>query len=167
MKGVSSKDVFHVNSPDELASALARVDEPLVQEMLKGQEYTIDVFCDQSGRALASVPRMRLETRSGISYRGVTIRDEELIEAGLRIAGELGIIGHCNIQCFKDGKAAARFFEVNPRFSGSLPLTIRAGLNSPLLTVMLSLGKTIPTHMLGFQENLMMLRYWEEHYVQG
>lgn len=166
VKGVSSKDVFRVGCLDELEYAFRRVEEPIVQEMLKGQEYTIDVLCDYTGRALAAVPRIRLETRSGISYRGKTVRDEELIEAGMRIAGTLGIAGHCNIQCFKEGDSAARFLEINPRFSGSLPLTIRAGLNSPLLTVLLSLGRQIPESMLQFQENVVMLRYWEEHFVE-
>jgi carbamoyl-phosphate synthase large subunit len=165
-KGVSSRDVFRVHSPEELASAIRHVAQPVVQEVLQGQEYTIDVFCDQSGRALAAVPRIRLETRSGISYKGITVRDATLIEAGMRIAELLQIRGHCNIQCFKKDETAARFIEVNPRFSGSLPLTIRAGLNSPLLALMLSTGKPISPDRLRFKENLVMLRYWEEHFVQ-
>jgi carbamoyl-phosphate synthase large subunit len=160
-RGVSSMHVFMARERGELESYLHRVQDPIIQEYLDGREYTIDVVTDEDARLLAVVPRERIEVKAGISYKGRTVRDERLIQEGGRIAEALKIKGPCNIQCrVKDG--APIFFEVNPRFSGALPLTIAAGVNGPLLLLKLSLGLALDRKRYDFRENVYMARYWEE-----
>jgi len=53
------------------------------------------------------------------------------------------------------------YFEVNPRFSGSLPLTIAAGVNGPLWTLKLASGEYPPGTLLNYQQ-VVMTRYWSE-----
>lgn len=159
--GVSSRDVHKIDSYKELLSVVKKVKRPLIQECLRGKEYTIDVLCDSNSNALIAVPRERIETKAGISYKGVTIKDQKLINYGSTIAEKLHIKGACNIQCIVDN-GASKFFEVNPRLSGTLPLTIAAGVNVPLLLVKMALGEKILKDDLDFKEGVYMTRYWEE-----
>ena len=137
---------------------------PLFQEFAEGDEYTVDVLSDFQGRVIAAVPRKRIEMKVGISYKGVTVNDPEMIAMAKKISERAGIIGPCNIQCFRDEKGL-NFFEINPRFSGSLPLTIAAGLNGPLFLTRLVIGASPCNSDNMFAEHLTMLRYWNEFFV--
>jgi len=160
-KGVSSRGVYEIRTWDELC-LLDRIEEPIIQEKGYGREYTIDAFCDD-GQLLAAVPRERMEIRSGISYKGQTVRSDILVDYTRTIVESLGIRGPANIQCFFDGKNV-RFFEVNPRFSGSLPLTIASGVNTPLLALQVALGEKPET--LTHFKIVKMCRYWDEVFYE-
>ena len=159
--GVSSIDVFRVEGDSELEAVLKKVKKPILQEYLEGEEFTIDVVTDNDSRLLAVVPRQRIEVKAGISYKGRTVRDEQLIEQAGKIAEALKIKGACNTQCrVMDGRP--KFFEINPRFSGTLPLTIAAGVNGPLLLVKLALGQMLDQNYFDFRAGTYMARYLEE-----
>ncbi len=163
--GLSSIDVFRVEDAAELEAALKKVKRPIVQEYVEGKEFTIDVLADQNARVLAVVPRERIETKAGLSYKGRTVRDQTLIDQAEKIARALIIKGPCNIQCrMRDG--LPKFLEVNPRFSGGLPLTIAAGVNSPLLLVKLALKGKLDRSYFDFEPGVYMARYFEEVFSQ-
>ncbi|AVH64255.1 carbamoyl phosphate synthase-like protein [Nostoc sp. 'Peltigera membranacea cyanobiont' N6] len=159
--GFSSIDVFRVENAVDLLQTLKKVNQPLIQEYLSGTEFTIDVVTDDKSHILAVVPRERIQVKAGISYKGRTVKDEKLSEPAKEIAQALNINGHCNIQCRLQNNVP-KFFEVNPRFSGTLPLTIAAGINSPLMLVKLAQGKNLDQSFFDFKENVYMARYWEE-----
>ena len=54
----------------------------MVQAVCRGEEFSIDVFCDLDGRCLDAIPRTMIESKGGESIKGMTIRDWELIEVG-------------------------------------------------------------------------------------
>lgn len=165
-QGVSSVDVYRVETEAEMQLAIARVKDPIIQEYIAGKEFTIDVLSDDNSKVIAVVPRQRLEARAGISYKGVTVRDERLIAYAKTIAEALEIKGACNIQCrMKDNEPI--FFEINPRFSGSLPLTIAAGVNGPLILVEITLGKFAVDRAFDFTAGIYMARYWEEVFYEN
>jgi carbamoyl-phosphate synthase large subunit len=162
--GRASLGIHKICDAEEFAFWSKRVEDPLYQEFVDGDEYTIDVLCDFDGRVIGVVPRQRIEMKVGISYKGLTVRDPEMIRAGKLIAEKAGIIGPANIQCFKTPRGLV-FFEINPRFSGTLPLTIAAGLNSPLLLAKSASGCKIESSVGDFQEGLLMLRFWDEIFI--
>jgi carbamoyl-phosphate synthase large subunit len=159
--GVSSRNAFRVDTPEDLVRARNRVPNLVVQEFLEGEEYTTDIIADFTGRVFAVVPRQRLQTRVGISYKGRTCNDERLINWGRHIGETLSIRGPANIQCKVSGEKIT-YFEVNPRFSGSLPLTIASGVNSPLWILRLITGESAPENLIPFVDGLNMTRYWAE-----
>ena len=161
-KGVSSRDVYEIQNEEELF-LIKKVKDPVIQKKGRGQEYTIDVFCDGK-KLISAVPRKRIETRAGISYKGQTEKDEKLINYAKRIAEELDIKGPANIQCFKNDEEI-NFFEINPRFSGSLPLTIEAGVNTPLFALKMATEEE-PKLVDNFKI-VKMCRYWEEVFYYG
>lgn len=165
--GRASLDVYKINTPDELKYYLTLVDDPILQEYVKGKEYTIDVLSDFNCRVIGVVPRQRVETKVGISYKGRTVDDPIMVEKAKYIAEKLKIVGHCNMQLFVDDKNRYCFFEINPRYSGTLTLTIAAGLNSPYLLSKIVLGDKVEPIIGKYEKNLLMLRYWEEVYVRA
>lgn len=155
--GVSSRDVFEIKS-EEQVFLIKQIDHPIIQEKGYGVEYTIDVFYD-GNNVISVVPRERIETRSGISYKGRTVKDDLLIGYAEKIVRNIDLVGPSNIQCFKnDGEV--KFFEINPRFSGSLPLTIASGINTPLFSIKMALGEELKP-VTDFKL-IKMCRYWDE-----
>lgn len=161
-QGYGSHDSTRIEGPDELLIARRRVPGLVVQDLLEGTEYTIDVLSSLEGRVFAVVPKIRIETRSGLSYKAQTVADVDLIQAALGVASAFPIRGPISLQCMANEKGIS-FFEVNPRFSASLPLTVAAGINGPEWLLRMAKGESPPTRLLEFKE-VTMLRYWEELY---
>jgi carbamoyl-phosphate synthase large subunit len=139
-KGVSSRHVYEIQNYEENI-LIKRVNNPIIQEKGFGQEYTVDIFGDGK-KLISAVPRQRIETRSGISYKGKTVQHEKLIECSELIYEKLKFIGPANLQCFVNNDEI-KFFDINPRFSGTLPLTIESGINPTLLALKFSIGEEL------------------------
>lgn len=141
-----------------------RVKEPIFQEFIDGIEYTIDTFADLDGRPLSIVPRIRLQVESGVSMRGKTVFDREIIGYCKKIVEKLKLFGPACIQCIKN-KNGVKFTEINPRFGGGSILSIKA---DP--TIIVNLIKIIkgekPIKSKGFKKGLTMLRYYSEVFTQ-
>jgi len=141
----------------------------IVQEFVPGQEYTIDVYRSRSGEVRCVVPRQRLSVRSGEVEKGITVKDEGLIDAAVRLAGQLGDLwGVFCCQCRRPVEPGAqpRFFEINPRFGGGVPLAIAAGADLPLYLLQDVLGEPITAKMGDFTDQLLMLRYDEAVFMR-
>jgi carbamoyl-phosphate synthase large subunit len=149
---------YPVRNPRELEFFLDYVPEPVVQTFLNGPEYTIDILCDFAGEVLSIVPRERVVIRAGVVDRGRTVNDPSLIELGLAVADALRFYGAFNIQCrMVDGRPVV--FEINPRFSGGIPLTIAAGADFPRMLVDLALGRQVEPAIGRYQSDLWMTSY--------
>jgi len=162
--GRGSVNVFRASTPRELAFFLEYVPDPVIQEFLTGAEYTIDMLCDFDGRPLSVVPRERVVIRSGVTDRGRTSGDRAMIDLALACAGVLDFAGAVNIQCrIVDGRPV--IFEINPRFSGGIPLTIAAGADFPRMLVDLTLGRRVAPRIGRYQRDLWMTSYESSVFV--
>ncbi|MBN9140253.1 MAG: ATP-grasp domain-containing protein [Micrococcales bacterium] len=147
--------------PDRAALEALPTDEGLiVQDLLPGEEYSVDVIADAAGRVVAAVPRTRTRVDSGVSIAGRTVRDPELEETAAAVARAIGLVGVANVQLRRDRAGRAALLEVNPRFPGALPLTIAAGVDIPSLVVDLFTGRALPER-LAFRE-LASVRFLED-----
>jgi carbamoyl-phosphate synthase large subunit len=164
LMGRGSIDAYRVNSATELATRLAAIDQPLLQEFIRGKEFTVDILCDFAGKALNGVVRERIETKCGVSYKGRSIRDRGILDAAVQVAEALPIIGPVNIQCFRNTDGVV-VFEINPRYSGALVLSIAAGFNSPLWLLRLAKGRRVKAELGSYEEGVLMMRYWQETFV--
>ncbi|HWL60106.1 MAG TPA: ATP-grasp domain-containing protein [Microbacteriaceae bacterium] len=132
--------------PDRAALEALPLDEGLlVQDHLPGEEYSVDVLADASGHVVAAVPRLRSRVDSGVAIAGRTVRDAELESSAAAVAQAIGLVGVANVQLRRDHEGRPALLEVNPRFPGSLPLTIAAGVDIPSLVVDLFLGRSLPS----------------------
>jgi carbamoyl-phosphate synthase large subunit len=149
---------FPVRSRRELAFFLDYVADPIVQEHLSGPEFTIDVLCDFSGKALSIVPRRRDHIRAGVIDRGCTVNDRTLIALAASCVRVLDFAGPINIQC-RVANGRPTVFEINARFSGGIPLTIAAGADFPRMLLALAAGHPVPPSIGRFQDRLWMTSY--------
>ena len=134
------------------------VPDPIVQDYLSGPEFTIDMLCDFNGRVLSIVPRRRDVIRAGVIDRGCTVNDASLIALAESCAAALSFAGAVNIQCrVVDDRPVV--FEINPRFSGGIPLTIEAGADFPRMLIDLAAGRTVEPAIGCFRDQLWMTNY--------
>lgn len=161
--GVSA---FPVRNARELAFFVDYVPNPVIQGFLEGPEFTIDLLCDFNGRPLSVVPRERVVVRAGVVDRGRTVAHPALIQLGLKCAGALAFVGAVNIQCrLVEGRPVV--FEINPRFSGGIPLTIAAGADFPRWIVDLTLGRDVPAAIGRFFDDIWMTNYESSMFLSG
>ncbi|GIG38248.1 ATP-grasp domain-containing protein [Cellulomonas phragmiteti] len=161
-RGAGSRGVRTVASAREL-DAVHDDDDLLVQEMLPGQEYSVDVLADSTGHVIAAVPRARLRVDSGVAVAGVTVHDDELVATATAVARAVGLTSVANVQLKRDADGVPALLEVNPRFPGAMPLTIAAGVDMPSITLDDVLGREVPRH-LDFVE-IANVRYLEDVFL--
>ncbi len=125
--GRGSRDVVLCTTRTQLASALRTVPQPIVQTLLSGREFTCDALVDSGGAVVGTAPRWRNETRGGISTKGTTFVDPAVSQAASLALKSVGLVGPANVQGFVSEDGSVTVHEINPRFSGGLPLTLAAG----------------------------------------
>ncbi len=158
--GRGSVNVFLVPNETQLKLFLDYVPDAIVQDQLAGTEFTVDVLSDFNGQVLSIVPRERLVIRAGVSDKGVTRRNSDVMAFAKDVAERLQITGPANIQCKWDGRDVS-LIEVNPRFSGGIPLTIASGADFASWLVQLAGGAEVRSQIGKFQDALTMMSFEE------
>ncbi|MEO3945391.1 ATP-grasp domain-containing protein [Gorillibacterium sp. CAU 1737] len=158
--GSSGKGVTVVRNERELRFFLDYIPDAMVQELVSGEEYTIDVFVDFSGAVKTIVPRLRIETRAGEVSKGITRKNPFLIDAARHVAECLpGAVGCITLQGFLQADGSFTFIEINPRFGGGVPLSIAAGADLPLWTLQMCRDIPLGEPDYSWKDNLGMYRY--------
>jgi carbamoyl-phosphate synthase large subunit len=161
--GFGSRNIFRCKNAHELEFFLGYTTvDSMVQACCRGEEFSIDVFCDLEGRCLNAVPRTMIESKGGESIKGMTIRDAGLIEVGRHVSETIGIVGPANIQCFREPDGTHRITDINPRFGGGFPLPTAAGSRYPELALALAAGERPEPRLGDFHEGLYMTRFFSE-----
>jgi carbamoyl-phosphate synthase large subunit len=158
--GRGSVNVFMVHNETQLRLFLDYVPDPIVQNHLAGTEFTVDVLCDFQGQVLSIVPRERLVIRAGVSDKGITRNNPDVIAFARDVTEKLQITGPANIQCKWDGRNVS-LIEVNPRFSGGIPLTIASGGDFAAWLVQIAAGVDLKPQIGKFQDALTMMSFEE------
>jgi carbamoyl-phosphate synthase large subunit len=164
--GRGAVGAFPVRTYEELDFFLRYVPNPIVQEYLDGPEFTIDVLCDFDGKPLSIVPRERVVIRAGVIDRGRTVQDPRLIQLAEQTCAALRFSGPINIQCRMRGEQPV-IFEINPRFSGGIPLTIQAGADFPLMLLKQALGRRVEPAIGAFKDDLWMTSFEQSFFLDG
>ncbi len=152
-------DMMIIESEVDLRQATSRFQDMIFQEYLPGEEYTIDMLSDLNKKPIIAVPRIRLETKGGISTKGKVIHDNQVEQVCMDVADFIGIRGPCCIQMkgAKDGRL--KLVEVNPRMGGATIFATLAGVNFPALILDMVEEKEIVKP--SFSE-ITIIRYFEE-----
>jgi carbamoyl-phosphate synthase large subunit len=161
--GFGSRHIYRAASRDELEFFLGYTPvDSIVQACLAGEEFSIDVFCDLESRCLNAIPRTMIESKGGESIKGMTIRDERLIELACDVAEKLRIVGPANIQCFREADGSQYITDINPRFGGGFPLPLAAGGRYPELALALARGEQPEPRLGDFREGIVMTRFFSD-----
>jgi carbamoyl-phosphate synthase large subunit len=162
--GKGSRDVVRIDDEGDLKFVTSKLDEMIFQDFLPGTEYTIDVLCDLNKKALVAVPRIRLQTKAGISTKGRVVRDPDLEMTCLKIAESVGIRGPCCIQMKESSEGELKLIEINPRMGGGTIFSTLAGVNFPALILEMIEHKEITIPKIS---EITVIRYFEEIVIKN
>lgn len=128
--GSSSINAFKVENQEELEVYAGQVEDYIVQPFVSGHEYTIDIFCDWEGEPICIVPRERLQVRAGEVLKTQICMDKTMIEESKALCKAFKPCGPMTVQLIRDDTGVDWFIEINPRFGGGAPLSMKAGARS-------------------------------------
>jgi carbamoyl-phosphate synthase large subunit len=163
--GKGSRDVLKIDDESGLEYISSKFDSMIFQEFLPGTEYTIDVLSDLDKKPLMAVPRIRIQTKAGISTKGKVMRDADIEINCMKIAEHLGIRGPCCIQMKESSEGIIKLIEVNPRLGGGTIFTALAGANFPAMILDMVNGKEI-SNLPNISE-ITVIRYFEEIVIRN
>ena len=134
------------------------------QELLKGKEVTIDIFCDVNNSPIYIIPRERTLVIDGKSVDGKVIKNSLITKYVKIICKNLKFVGPINMQCFILQNKSIKFFEINPRIGGGMALGFAASENwIPLIQKnLINKNKIVPKKI---QYGLNMKRFYVEKFV--
>ena len=145
--GSSSIDAFKVNNKDDLRLYATQVQDYIVQPFIEGKEYTIDVFCDWEGNPISVVPRERIQVRAGEVLKTKITMDQVMIDEVNALCKAFNPCGALTVQLIRDHETGEDYFiEINPRFGGGAPLSMKAGARSAESVLKLLCGELISYH---------------------
>ena len=164
--GKGSKGIVKIDNEKELKYVQTKRDKDnlIFQEYLPGTEYTIDVLSDLECEPIIAVPRIRLETKAGISTIGKIVKDENISDTCKSIAKCLKIRGPCCIQMKESKEGILKIVEVNPRMGGGTFFTTLAGANFPAMILDMVNRKKLKIPKIS---EITIVRYFEEIVVEN
>jgi carbamoyl-phosphate synthase large subunit len=158
-RGFAARHIYRAQDRDELAFFLRYTTaESMVQAFCAGEEFSIDLISDLSGRCLEAVPRSMIESKGGETIKGESLDDAGLRELAVRVAETLGIKGPACVQCFRDG-ATYLVTDVNARFGGGFPVHVAAGGGYPDIVLALARGESPAPRLGSYRPGVIMVRY--------
>ena len=166
--GYASRGTAVVKNRRELVFYAKKIPNCIVQEFIEGTEYTCDVYVDFDMKVRCVVPRKRIEVRAGEVSKGRVIKDVRIMNEAAKVVEKLGAgPGVITIQLILTRDGRIKFIEINPRFGGGVPLSIKAGANFPKWILHEMLGKKANIRFDNFKDKLVMLRYDGEVWLEN
>ena len=162
--GNERKFLYIIRSKEDIETVpLQAFEKGILTQYVEGEEYTIDVLCDDKSSLLAAVPRLRIEVNNGMVWHGKIVKDTILIDKVREVVSKIGLRGIACIQCIKQGNRYY-FIEINPRPGSGIDLSINGNVNLPQLWIQLTLGGKIeiPSPDWGLQ----LVRYYTGYYFK-
>jgi carbamoyl-phosphate synthase large subunit len=166
-RGRGSRGLQLLDTREAVLTALSREPDLIVQTRLTGREFTADALVDRNGDLLSVVPRWREETKAGISVKGTTFESQAVTDMVARALRAVGLTGPANVQGFVAADGAVTVVEINPRFSGGLPLTLAAGADVVAAYLTGIRFPEVPLPRLRFTPGIRMSRFFAETYTDA
>ena len=142
--GSSSINAFKVNKVEELEIYAQKIGDYIIQPFIEGTEYTIDIFCDFDGNPITIVPRERTQVRAGEVLKTKIEMDPVMIQEGKQLVEGFKPCGPMTAQLIRQKDTGINYYiEINPRFGGGSPLSMRAGARSAEEILHMLLGETV------------------------
>jgi len=147
-----SRGVVYVNSKYELVRKFRKVyssyKKIILQEYIPhGGAYGFETLFDAKSKPKAIFVHKRLREypiHGGPSTLRESVKNTDAIRLGLKILKKINWYGVCMVEFRKDPRDnKLKVMEINPRFWGSLPLSIAAGVDFPYLLYKMAINEKI------------------------
>ena len=158
--GSSSINAFRVENMEDLISRSQRMSDYVVQPFVEGKEYTVDVLCDFEGNPIFITPRERLAVRAGEVLKTKIHHDETIINDIKMIINDFKPCGPITVQLIQEDSTGINYFiEINPRFGGGAPLSMKAGANSAIAILQMLNSEELQYVHCAAKENSLFSRF--------
>jgi len=170
ISGSLSQNIRILNSQNELNTWDVPKNEMMYMEIISASEfdeYTIDIYYNQSSELICIVPRHRVEVRGGEISKGRT--NKAIIDLVKGPMSKLdNAFGCLTLQIFKS-KISNQIYgiEINPRFGGGFPLSNAAGAKYPEFLLREVFLNEPLEYTDNWEDQLVMLRYDAEVLVSN
>jgi len=165
--GRGSRGLAFLESAQDLAAYLAAAsksaDHYIVQDRLRGREFTTSVVVGLDGKLFSIVPKEAADKR-GITQVGITRAVPAIDELCKHVTAAMDPRGPFNVQLILGEDGVPRIIEINPRYSTTMALTLAAGVNE--VDIVLRHARGEDPGQLTFEPDLVMLRYTAQVYVK-
>lgn len=142
--GSSSINAFKVENEAELKVYVEQVGDYIVQPFIEGTEYTVDIFCDYEGNPVFITPRIRVAVRAGEVLKTEIAMDEKIIEECRNLIAGFQPCGPMTVQLIRQNRTGDDYYiEINPRFGGGAPLSMKAGARSAEVILRMLSGEKV------------------------
>ena len=126
------KDIFNTYLKYESAEDVDKC--VLIQEVIVGTEYGLDVINDLDGNYITTIPKIKISMRAGETDIAEICADNELINLGMNISVLMKHVLNLDVDCFVSD-FGIYVLEMNSRFGGQYPFSYLAGVDLPLQIV--------------------------------
>ena len=160
--GRGSRNVYKINSKEELYSAVSlsklTPDDFIIQEFISGKEYTVSVISDLKGNLKEIVPVL-VNEKKGITIDAQIDCNPVVFDICKKMHKKFKPAGTINIQLLLNEKNIPFIFEINPRVSTTLCMSIFAGVD-PIQAFIQSKNIGKPS------SDIRLIRHWNNHLIK-
>ncbi len=171
-KGAAGSGTRYVTSEDEFRKVVSEFNQkksddildyekPMIQEYIPGDLMDVCVLFN-NGQPRGALAQRRVITyppSGGVGIVNETVKDPELIELALRLLKKMKWHGVAQVEFKKDREGIPRLMEINPKFWGTLELSIAAGLNFPYMLYKMTMDGDIEPNFR-YESNLQIWWYF-------
>ncbi len=130
-----------------------------VEEYIEGKEYTVDCIYNLKNELVFMLTRERI-IKSSLSIVGKIVENKKIYQFIKKLSDKLNFIGNVNIQLIVNKQGKIFLTDINPRISGSIIFSIKAGFN-PFLYAQKILNKKKFLLPKKIQYGKIYYRYWK------
>lgn len=142
--GSSSINAYRVDTFEDLKLYSEKIGDYIIQPFIAGKEYTIDIFCDYEGNPVYITPRERMAVRAGEVLKTRITQNEVMIAEMRTLIADYKPCGQITVQLIQDEQTGDNYYiEINPRFGGGAPLSIKAGADSAEAVIRMLNGEAL------------------------
>lgn len=158
--GSSSINAFKVEDASELEVYAHQVEDYIIQPFVSGREYTIDIFCDFDGNPIFITPRERMQVRAGEVLKTQIYMDPVMIEESRKLIAGFKPCGPMTVQLIRDEVTGDNYYiEINPRYGGGAPLSMKAGARSAEAALRLLIGEKVEEYTGAIEDGAIYSRF--------
>ena len=158
--GSSSICAYKVHDAEELQAYARQVPDYIIQPFIDGTEFTVDIFCDFDGNPIYITPRIRQAVRAGEVLKTEICQDDGIISEMKALIADYKPCGPITVQLIRQKNTGDNYYiEINPRFGGGAPLSIKAGADSAEMLLRLLNGEKISYQDHAAEDEAVFSRY--------
>lgn len=133
--------------------------ELIVQEYLPGDEYDVDILCE-NGSCHVILPRRNERMLWGMSLVSIFVNNQEIINLSKKILKKLKLSYIVSLTFKYSNSGNPMILEINPRVPASVSAALGLSVNLPAMALKLILNESF--QLPAIQWNVKMLRFWDE-----